>query len=53
MGYREIIAITTACWMAVSKFMIDLFFDEKPDKAHAVMIWIIVTGYMVFRAFVR
>lgn len=53
MGYREIIAITTACWMAVSKFMINLFFDEKADKVDVVMIWIIVTGYMIFRAFVR
>ena len=54
MGYREIMAITTACWVAVSKFVMNIFFDDgKVDKLDAVMIWIIVTGYMIFRAFVR
>ena len=55
MGYREIMMVTSVSWILVTKSMLNILTqkDRVDNCIDAVMGWIIVTVYMIFRAFVR
>ena len=55
MGIREIVYISSSVWLGISTMLLSIFQDAKDTdiKGRAVAIWIMVTGYMVFRYFVR
>ena len=55
MGIREIVIISYSAWLGISNMLLSIFCDAKDvgTKGRAVTIWIMVTGYMVFRYFVR
>lgn len=52
---REIVYISSSVWLGISTMLLSIFQDAKDTytKWRAVAIWIMVTGYMVFRYFVR
>ena len=54
-GIREIVYISCSAWLGISTMLLSIFYDAKDiyTKGRAVTIWIMVTGYMVFRYFVR
>ena len=55
MGIREIVYISSSVWLGISTMLLSVFRDAKDTgtRGRAVAIWIMVTGYMVFRYFVR
>ena len=54
-GIREMVYISCSAYLGISTMLLSIFCDAKDVgiKGRAVAIWIMVTGYMVFRYFVR
>lgn len=54
-GIKDIVCISSSVWLGVSTMLLSIYQDAKETatKGRAVAIWVMITGYMVFRYFVR